>query len=163
MCTTDSHVMYVDDVTISELLTSLRPTASGRAINNNLLDTYQLKSLDGLLETDLRDIRLVRHKGRIHVRPAGGAAPRPSRRRALHRTVVMSVNSTAGDSDWCSAERELCSPGRGAEEEERTEDRAEPRGAPEPSEVQDNFSMRNGYDAVIGCLGFKFDFSIFDR
>ena len=75
----------------------------------------------------------------------------------------MSVNSTAGDGGGCSAEREPCSLRREAEEEGRAEDGAERRRTPEPSEVQDNFSMRNGYDAVIGCLGFKFDFSIFDR
>ncbi|CAN7978129.1 unnamed protein product, partial [Ixodes persulcatus] len=31
-----------------------------KAINNDLLDHYQLKSLDGLLEADLRELRIVR-------------------------------------------------------------------------------------------------------
>ena len=39
-----------------------------RAVNNNLLDTYQLKSLDGLLESDVRDMRLVKKDGKILVR-----------------------------------------------------------------------------------------------
>ncbi|XP_074127678.1 FAD-dependent oxidoreductase domain-containing protein 2 [Sminthopsis crassicaudata] len=39
-----------------------------RAVNNGLLDTYQLKSLDGLLETDLKDLAIVKdRKGRLHI------------------------------------------------------------------------------------------------
>ncbi|XP_047642332.1 FAD-dependent oxidoreductase domain-containing protein 2 [Phacochoerus africanus] len=39
-----------------------------RAINNGLLDTYQLKSLDGLLESDLTDLAIVKdHKGKFHI------------------------------------------------------------------------------------------------
>ncbi|KAB0400345.1 hypothetical protein E2I00_010441 [Balaenoptera physalus] len=39
-----------------------------RAINNGLLDTYQLKSLDGLLESDLTDLAVVKdHEGKFHV------------------------------------------------------------------------------------------------
>lgn len=28
---------------------------------------------------------------------------------------------------------------------------------------EDNFSLRDGYDHVIRCLGFKFDFSLFHK
>ncbi|XP_001376043.2 FAD-dependent oxidoreductase domain-containing protein 2 [Monodelphis domestica] len=39
-----------------------------RAVNNGLLDTYQLKSLDGLLETDLKNLAIVKDsKGRMHI------------------------------------------------------------------------------------------------
>lgn len=39
-----------------------------RAINNGLLDTYQLKSLDGLLESDLTDLAIVKDlEGKFHV------------------------------------------------------------------------------------------------
>lgn len=38
-----------------------------RAINNGLLDTYQLKSLDGLLEAGVEDMALERRAGRIYV------------------------------------------------------------------------------------------------
>uniref|UniRef100_A0A8D1BWH8 FAD-dependent oxidoreductase domain-containing protein 2 n=1 Tax=Sus scrofa TaxID=9823 RepID=A0A8D1BWH8_PIG len=39
-----------------------------RAINNGLLDTYQLKSLDGLLESDLANLAIVKdHKGKFHI------------------------------------------------------------------------------------------------
>ena len=107
----------------------------------------------------------MRHKGRVHVRPAGGGtAPRLSRSRTVHRTFVTSLNTTADRGGGCAAERGMCSLWReGAEEEEKEEEKREERGAPDPAEVQDNFSMRDGYDVVIGCLGFKFDFSIFDR
>lgn len=40
-----------------------------RAVNNGLLDTYQLKSLDGLLEGDLNHIVIIRDKkGKLHLR-----------------------------------------------------------------------------------------------
>ncbi|XP_038612599.1 FAD-dependent oxidoreductase domain-containing protein 2 isoform X3 [Tachyglossus aculeatus] len=39
-----------------------------RAVNNGLLDTYQLKSLDGLLEADLEDLAIVKdQKGKLRV------------------------------------------------------------------------------------------------
>lgn len=38
-----------------------------RAINNGLLDTYQLKSLDGLLEAAVEDMVLEQRDGRIFV------------------------------------------------------------------------------------------------
>ena len=40
-----------------------------RAVNNALLDTYQLKSLDAVLETPVSDINLLKDdKGRLYVR-----------------------------------------------------------------------------------------------
>ncbi|KAK3089494.1 hypothetical protein FSP39_004045 [Pinctada imbricata] len=36
-----------------------------RAVNNGLLDTYQLKSLDGLLEYDLSDYKVVKKHGKL--------------------------------------------------------------------------------------------------
>ena len=42
-----------------------------RGINNGLLDTYQLKSLDGLAELDVRGMNLTRNAdGRISITPA---------------------------------------------------------------------------------------------
>ncbi|XP_072167909.1 FAD-dependent oxidoreductase domain-containing protein 2-like [Diadema setosum] len=41
-----------------------------RAVNNGLLDTYQLKSLDGLLEADMSELRLYkRQDGRLQLIP----------------------------------------------------------------------------------------------
>ena len=49
-------------------LSLLTCTWGPRAINNGLLDTYQLKSLDGLLESDLTDLAIVKdHKGKFHI------------------------------------------------------------------------------------------------
>lgn len=39
-----------------------------RAVNNELLDTYQLKSLDGLLEYDINDYKVVRQGGHLYLR-----------------------------------------------------------------------------------------------
>ncbi|XP_069087281.1 FAD-dependent oxidoreductase domain-containing protein 2 [Pleurodeles waltl] len=84
-----------------------------RAINNGLLDTYQLKSLDGLLEGDLENLALVRDTtGRLHV----------SHKRYLER---------------------------------------DPQAFPQ--DELDNFAAREAYDRVIRCLGWDFDFSIFDK
>ena len=42
-----------------------------RGVNNGLLDTYQLKSLDGLAEMDVRGMNLTRNAdGRISIHPA---------------------------------------------------------------------------------------------
>ncbi|XP_062589630.1 FAD-dependent oxidoreductase domain-containing protein 2-like [Saccostrea cucullata] len=39
-----------------------------RAVNNELLDTYQLKSLDGLLEYDINDYKIVKEGGKLYLR-----------------------------------------------------------------------------------------------
>lgn len=92
-----------------------------RAINNGLLDTYQLKSLDGLLEGDLSDLALIRddsgklyvtHKHYLKINPASNATMKPS--------MLL-------------------------------------------QDDMDNFAAREPYDRVIRCLGWKFDFSIFDK
>ncbi|KAM4021437.1 FAD-dependent oxidoreductase domain-containing protein 2 isoform 2-T2 [Anomaloglossus baeobatrachus] len=93
-----------------------------RAINNGLLDTYQLKSLDGLLEGDLSDLALVRDdSGKLHV---------------THKHYLKS--NPASNHTVKSASMLL------------------------PNDL-DNFAAREPYDRVIRCLGWKFDFSIFDK
>ncbi|KAK7074707.1 FAD-dependent oxidoreductase domain-containing protein 2, partial [Halocaridina rubra] len=94
-----------------------------RAINNGLLDTYQLKSLDGLLEAAVEDMVLERRNGRIYIQ-----------------------------FPWDS------------ESLKHMNTRREERGEEVNTENDfDNFSLREGYDHVIRCLGFKFDFSIFEN
>ncbi|KAJ3601140.1 hypothetical protein NHX12_032113 [Muraenolepis orangiensis] len=73
-----------------------------RAVNNELLDTYQLKSLDGLSEGSLDDIAI----------------------------------EAGNDSRVAAAQL--------------------------PAYHYDNFPLRQPYDRVITCLGFTFNFSIFD-
>lgn len=90
-----------------------------RAINNGLLDTYQLKSLDGLLESDLEHLALVKDsKGKFHI------------------TLKFLLEDNSNQ----SADSILL-----------------------PQDDNDNFAMRVAYDRVIRCLGWKFDFSIFNQ
>ncbi|KAG7161775.1 FAD-dependent oxidoreductase domain-containing protein 2-like [Homarus americanus] len=93
-----------------------------RAINNGLLDTYQLKSLDGLLEAAVEDMVLERRDGRIFVQFPWDAE---SRKYVLAKKELGEEVTTESDFD--------------------------------------NFSLREGYDHVIRCLGFNFDFSIFEN
>ena len=42
-----------------------------RGVNNGVLDTYQLKSLDGLAEMDVRGMNISRNPdGRLSIKPA---------------------------------------------------------------------------------------------
>lgn len=90
-----------------------------RAINNGLLDTYQLKSLDGLLEGDLEDLVLVKDKqGKLHI---------------TLRFYLETSNSSDVESITF------------------------------PQDELDNFAARAPYDRAIRCLGWTFDFSIFNK
>uniref|UniRef100_A0A8C9TQG6 FAD-dependent oxidoreductase domain containing 2 n=1 Tax=Scleropages formosus TaxID=113540 RepID=A0A8C9TQG6_SCLFO len=80
-----------------------------RAVNNELLDTYQLKSLDGLVEGGLEEIAIVRYDSE-------------ERNKSSRRKNPMTL----------------------------------------PGYHNDNFSLRQPYDRVIRCLGFRFNFSIFE-
>lgn len=82
-----------------------------RAINNNVLDTYQLKSLDAVVEAPLEMAQIVRNGTKFHINSAS------------HLT---------------------------------------PEGLSFTSEF-DNFAMREPYDRVIRCLGFRFNESLFNR
>ncbi|KAF5919815.1 hypothetical protein HPG69_009804 [Diceros bicornis minor] len=89
-----------------------------RAINNGLLDTYQLKSLDGLLESDLTNLAIVKDReGRFHV------------------TLKFFLEEANQSADAITL----------------------------PQDDNDNFAMREAYDRVIRCLGWNFDFSIFNK
>ena len=73
-----------------------------RGVNNELLDSYQLKSLDGVVEGPLSDIKIEQDAGRLRVTRKRGASA-------------------------------------------------------------DNFALRQPYDVIIRCLGWKFDRSLFNR
>ncbi|XP_075038819.1 FAD-dependent oxidoreductase domain-containing protein 2 isoform X1 [Mixophyes fleayi] len=95
-----------------------------RAVNNGLLDTYQLKSLDGLLEGDLSDLALVRDwSGKLYV----------THKHYLKKDVNPTSNHITKPDTIL------------------------------PHDELDNFAAREPYDRVIRCLGWKFDFSIFDK
>ncbi|XP_072276265.1 FAD-dependent oxidoreductase domain-containing protein 2 [Pyxicephalus adspersus] len=94
-----------------------------RAINNGLLDTYQLKSLDGLLEGDISDLALVRDgSGKLYV---------------THKHYLKKDNISTNNDTFLQTVL--------------------------PKDYLDNFAARDPYDRVIRCLGWKFDFSIFDK
>lgn len=107
-----------------------------RAVNNELIDTYQLKSLDGLLEARLEKIVLARRKEQ------GGR--RPGRKKKEKKSQLYLTLSK-----YVQHQQERNSSDVTAEEL--------------PGFHIDNFSMRKPYDRVIRCLGFRFNFSIFDR
>lgn len=82
------------------------------------MDTYQLKSLDGLLEGDLEDLVLIKDKkGKLHI---------------TLRFYLENHNSS--DESVTLPQDEL-----------------------------DNFATRAPYDRAIRCLGWEFDFSIFNK
>lgn len=107
-------------------------------MNNELIDTYQLKSLDGLLEAQLEKIVIVQRKEKGS-RRSGGKKHNEEKKGQLYVTLNKYIQD----------EKEKNSSDVMAEEL--------------PGYHIDNFSMRKPYDRVIRCLGFRFNFSIFDR
>ncbi|XP_022795419.1 FAD-dependent oxidoreductase domain-containing protein 2-like [Stylophora pistillata] len=89
-----------------------------RAVNNGILDTYQLKSLDALLEAPIEEMAVIKRDGKLFVDAFDGSG----------ENIV-------------TADQPISESGR----------------------APDNFAVREPYDRIIRCLGFKFDFSIFDN
>ncbi|XP_022095421.1 FAD-dependent oxidoreductase domain-containing protein 2-like [Acanthaster planci] len=93
-----------------------------RAVNNGLLDTYQLKSLDGILEGDIREMAILkRTDGRLILVDQ------------YELEAVLQENVT--DSDINSHMTRI---------------------------MPDNFALREPYDKIIRCMGFKYDNNIFN-
>ncbi|XP_068434741.1 FAD-dependent oxidoreductase domain-containing protein 2 [Clinocottus analis] len=91
-----------------------------RAVNNEVIDTYQLKSLDGLLEGSVEAVSITKVKDQ-------GRRPGSKKKGELYVQ------------------------------------RRDPKAINSESHAEDNFSLRLPYDRVISCIGFRFNFSIFDR
>ncbi|XP_068575245.1 FAD-dependent oxidoreductase domain-containing protein 2 isoform X2 [Cebidichthys violaceus] len=106
-----------------------------RALNNELLDTYQLKSLDGLAEIPLDKIAITQLKEQGRRR---SGAKRKEKKGQFYVTLKKYLQH---------------------QEEKNASDVT---GEETPGYHIDNFSMRKPYDRVISCLGFRFNFSIFD-
>lgn len=118
MAVNDKITFYKD------LMHSFPCSSFCRAINNGLLDTYQLKSLDGLLEGDISDLALVRDgSGKLYV----------THKHYLKKDINFTNNDTMNPPTIL------------------------------PKDDLDNFAAREPYDRVIRCLGWKFDFSVFDK
>lgn len=104
-------------------------------MNNELIDTYQLKSLDGLVEASLERIVIVQQK-------------EDGRRKS------SKVNEKKGQL-FVTINKYM----RNQSEKNKSDVTAEDL----LGYHIDNFSMRKPYDRVIRCLGFRFNFSVFDR
>lgn len=114
---------------------------SYRAVNNELLDTYQLKSLDGLVEGGLEDIAIVRRARDVGKRRVEKKKNRksPVIKEQFYLTLSELLDGRANNKSSNITAENL------------------------PGYHDDNFSLRQPYDRVIRCLGFRFNFSIFDR
>ncbi|XP_035470688.2 FAD-dependent oxidoreductase domain-containing protein 2 isoform X3 [Scophthalmus maximus] len=108
-----------------------------RAVNNELLDTYQLKSLDGLVEARLEKIAITRPEEQGRRR--SGRKKEKEKKGQLYLTLSKFVQNREGKNSSEVTAEEL------------------------PGYHIDNFPTRNPYDRVIRCLGFRFNFSIFDN
>ncbi|KAJ8345117.1 hypothetical protein SKAU_G00293100 [Synaphobranchus kaupii] len=111
------------------------------AVNNEVLDTYQLKSLDGLAEGSLEEIAIVKGggaDGKRRGRTGKGRGTGKEGRGQLYLTLAELLDTPTGNktSDVTTASIS--------------------------SHHNDNFPLRQPYDRVIRCLGFRFNFSIFD-
>lgn len=102
-------------------------------MNNELIDTYQLKSLDGLAEARLEKIVIAQQKEEGKRRLGG---KKKEKRKQLYLMLNKYMHSR---NSFDATQEEL------------------------PGHHIDNFPMRKPYDRVIRCLGFRFNFSIFDR
>ena len=107
-----------------------------RAVNNELIDTYQLKSLDGLVEARLEKIVIAQREEQGSRRSGGKNKKKTGR---LYLTLNKYIQNRNERNDSFVTREEL------------------------PGHHIDNFPMRKPYDRVIRCLGFRFNFSIFDR
>lgn len=103
-----------------------------RAVNNDLIDTYQLKSLDGLAEARLEKIGITQRKEKSS-RRAG-----TQNKAKLYLTLKKHI------------------------QHQEKKNSSDVSGEEMPGYHIDNFSMRKPYDRVIRCLGFRFNFSVFD-
>lgn len=61
------HFIPVPHTGLSNSITLLYCVLVCRAVNNGLLDTYQLKSLDGVLEAGLDEVKLVKQGSKFVV------------------------------------------------------------------------------------------------
>ncbi|KAF1379123.1 hypothetical protein PFLUV_G00172800 [Perca fluviatilis] len=106
-----------------------------RAVNNELIDTYQLKSLDGLLEAHLDKIVIAQRKEQGRTR---SGEKKKEKKGQLYVTLKKFL------------------------QHQKQKNSSDVTGEELPGYYIDNFSLRKPYDRVIRCLGFRFNFSVFD-
>ncbi|XP_008328988.1 FAD-dependent oxidoreductase domain-containing protein 2 [Cynoglossus semilaevis] len=109
-----------------------------RAVNNDLLDTYQLKSLDGLAEANLENIVIAHLKDGDSKKPEKKKKDKKKKKKKLYPRLNKFLLKQEGGKNTSEVSAE------------------------ELSKYHiDNFSLREPYDRIIRCLGFRFNFSIF--
>lgn len=111
-----------------------------RAINNQILDTYQLKSLDGLLEADVSQMSIVVKEGKLYIDPVDQPPP-PDEDESASQNTDEDEDDSVSDTQMSSMDQD---------------DEG-------PAPHFDNFAMREPYDRIISCLGFQFDWSMFEN
>ncbi|KAK2894210.1 FAD-dependent oxidoreductase domain-containing protein 2 [Channa argus] len=107
-----------------------------RAVNNDLLDTYQLKSLDGLVEARVEKIVITKRKEQSKRKTGAKTKEQKTKLYLTLKKYLQKKQEGANSSDVTGEEL--------------------------PGYHIDNFPTRKPYDRVIRCLGFRFNFSIFD-
>ena len=135
-----------------------------RAVNNELLDTYQLKSLDGLVEGGLEDIAIVRRhddQGPHPSTPPPSPSPPPPRRRRRRAGAGPQETEGGGEEERKGGGRLYLTLADLLDNQD-VRNGSRVAAANLPAYHYDNFSLRQPYDRVITCLGFTFNFSIFD-
>ena len=100
-------------------------------MNNALLDTYQLKSLDGVTEVPVEKLTIRRRDDKYYVYMYDDG-----------RELEHSDSSNISASD-VSDDHSLTAGARLVDD--------------------DNFALREPYDRIIRCLGFKFNESLFSQ
>ncbi|KAL4658004.1 FAD-dependent oxidoreductase domain-containing protein 2 [Arapaima gigas] len=110
-----------------------------RAVNNELLDTYQLKSLDGLVEGGLEAIAIVKYDNEERNK-SGKMKKHGSLETKGRAQLYLTLDELLDNRNKTSTVTRVTLPGY----------------------HDDNFSLRRPYDRVIRCLGFRFNFSIFE-
>lgn len=133
-----------------------------RAVNNELLDTYQLKSLDGLVEGGLEDIAIVRRRD-----DHGATHPSLTPRRKRPCKTQMGPRGMEEEKEATGKKKKKEGGGLYLTLAELLDNQEVRNGsgvaaAHLPAYHYDNFSLRQPYDRVITCLGFTFNFTIFD-
>jgi hypothetical protein len=121
---------------------SLKSLLFSRAVNNELLDTYQLKSLDGIFEAPVELMAIRQRYGKLYLEVRENLNIPYSR-----RMDSVQTEATADAPQMAAAANDT------------------KRGPSASSRFiyHDNFAAREPYDRVVRCLGFSFNDSIFSQ
>ncbi|CAG12117.1 unnamed protein product, partial [Tetraodon nigroviridis] len=101
-----------------------------RAVNNDLIDTYQLKSLDGLVENSMEDLAIIQQSGKkLSDKKRFYLLSKHLYKRLKEKNGTLSMKDVLQkhEKEW------------------------------------ETFFWQKPYNRVIRCMGFRFNFSIFDR